>query len=95
MSNILIILCLFVVGVAAFFFGIIYVVCQALASTRKSVLRVLMPRGMKRRSAEAVPAATPMGERTPRVCPSRRCRHVEHRPASYCSQCGEKLIDVD
>ena len=26
-----------------------------------------------------------------RVCPQESCRHVEHRPARFCSQCGQRL----
>lgn len=86
MSNIPIILCLFVVGIAAFFFGILYMVCHGLASAGRRLLGPVTGRG--RRGHGAKPAL-PVGRRAGRVCPNPGCRHVEHRPARYCSQCGE------
>jgi hypothetical protein len=88
MSNILIILCLVVVGIAAFFFGVLYVVCQGLASGGKRLLGPLARRGQRGRGA---PPALPIGRRGRQVCSNQRCEHVEHRPARYCSQCGKAL----
>lgn len=93
--DILVILCLVVVGVAAFFVGILYAVCHALASVRRGILRLVMPRGRRRDHSEESPIAKSLDGRDFRVCANERCRHVEHRPATYCSQCGERLDDED
>ena len=91
MSNVLTILCLVLVGVAAFFFGTIYAVCHALTSMRSGALRVFTARGKHRPIAVTPPETDPPSKKTYRVCRNERCRHVEHRPARYCSQCGTKL----
>lgn len=98
-GDILIILVLLVLGVAAFFFGVIYAACRALASVGRGIVRLLSPRGVPcSPRASAPPAARPaqsQGRRTFRVCPREQCRHVEHRPARFCSQCGAKLPEAD
>ena len=94
-GDILIILVLLVLGVAAFFFGVIYAVCRALASVWRGVVRVLSPRGVPGSPQVLVTPAAPLarsqGGRTFRVCSREQCRHVERRPARFCSQCGAKL----
>lgn len=98
-GDILIILVLLVLGVAAFFFGVIYAVFRALASVRRGIVRVLWPRSVRRSPrVSAPPAVRPVrsqGRRTFRVCPREQCRHVEHRPARFCSQCGAELPEAD
>jgi len=98
-GDILIVLVLLVLGVAAFFFGVIYAVCRALASVWHGIVHLLSPRGVPHAPQGSVlPTERParsQGTRTFRVCPREQCRHVERRPARFCSQCGAKLPEAD
>lgn len=98
-GDILIILVLLVLGVAAFFFGVIYAVYRVLASVGRGIAHLLWPRRVPcSPRVPAAPAARParsQGRRTFRVCLREQCRHVEHRPARFCSQCGAKLPEAD
>jgi hypothetical protein len=85
-GDFLIVLLLMVVGCAALLFGIVYMFCQFFARIGRGLLGVIAP--------GRVAGADGWGGRCgrPRVCPNDRCRKVEHRPASYCSQCGTRLV---
>jgi len=94
-GDILIVLVLLVLGVAAFFFGVIYAVCRALASVGRGIVHWLSPRSVPSSPPLSVSTAErpvrSQGRRTFRVCPREQCRHVERRPARFCSQCGAEL----
>ena len=45
--------------------------------------------GLFRGHPKAIPQHS--GRSAARVCPQESCRHVEHRPARFCSQCGQRL----
>jgi len=98
-GDILAILVLLVLGVAAFFFGVIYAVCRALASLWRGLMRVATPRGVpgavRLNTQVAGRSRQASGRRTFRVCPREQCRHVERRPARFCSQCGAELPQPD
>jgi hypothetical protein len=79
---------LFVVvfGFAAFFFGVIYLVCNVLSGLGRGLFRVLGggPRGVP-------PAGSIFGAKRT-ICPRRGCGHVEQRRARFCGQCGARLF---
>jgi len=90
-GDILILLLVVILGVAAFFFGVLYMLWEVLATVFRGARRALSPRG--RGSKPSPPAARPVRSRTFRVCQNPRCRHVEQRAARFCSQCGGELAD--
>lgn len=84
-GDLLLVVVILVFGCAAFLFGVIYLVCSVIGFVGRGVFRVLGPR----RRATGPPEA---GHRPKTlVCPRAHCRKVEHRDASYCSQCGAPL----
>jgi hypothetical protein len=78
----LLIILLLVFGCAAFFFGVIYCICQLFAWVSRGVWGVL------RHRCSSGPAAWPAAGSRRRVCSNERCRKLEYRKARYCSQCG-------
>lgn len=84
-GDVLVIVLLLVVGCAAFFFGVIYVVCQLFVWLGRSVWAVFRPHHGGNGRAHSHPMTRP------RVCPNERCRKVEYRMARYCGQCGTPL----
>ncbi len=78
----LLIILLLVFGCAAFFFGVIYCICQLFAWVSRGVWGVFRPR------CSSDSAARPAAGSRRRVCPNKRCRKLEYRQARYCSPCG-------
>lgn len=88
-GDLLLVLVLLVVGLAAFFFGLIYLVGQVIAGVLLRISRGvsrLLGRPGAARPADAVPDAP-----HPLVCPRPTCRKVETRTARFCSQCGARM----
>ena len=63
--------------------------------SRRGLLKLASPRGVVTSKTASVPPARPTGGRTFRVCSRQLCRHVEQRPARFCSQCGAELADAE
>lgn len=87
-GDLLLVVLILVFGCAAFLFGVIYLVCSIIGFVGRGVFRVLRPT-RRRMDLEG-------GARHPKtlVCSRAHCRKVEHREASYCSQCGAPLTAV-
>ncbi|MEK6799789.1 MAG: hypothetical protein AABZ12_12560 [Planctomycetota bacterium] len=77
-----------VFGCAAFVFGLVYLVCAAVARVIGGVGRLL---GLKTAPPGGRRSVRHGGWRRSRVCPHAHCRNVEFRPARYCSRCGSRL----
>lgn len=84
-GDVLLVVLLLVFGCAAFFFGVICVLCHLFAWMGRGVAGIFHPH----RSVGASPRPG-LGSRR-RKCPNERCRRIEHRAALYCSQCGTPL----
>jgi len=82
--EVVVVLAILVFGCAAFLLGMIYLVCQAFGLVWRGVVGLVQPARKGR----------PRG-RTVWICPSERCRRVEHRDARFCSQCGTRLVAAD
>ncbi|HNQ24782.1 MAG TPA: hypothetical protein PKK06_17005 [Phycisphaerae bacterium] len=72
-----------VLGLAAFLLGLVYMVFKAVGGVLRGLGGLL--RGRPKGAARVV--ALSAG----RVCGDPQCRHVEPRPACFCSQCGKRL----
>ena len=82
----LIVFLVLVFGCAAFFFGVIYMVCQAIAWAGRGVF------GVFKTTRPANARRCPSRRSAARVCPRKQCRRAEYRrDARYCSQCGAPL----
>jgi len=75
-----------VLGCAAFFFGVVYVLCRFLGAVGRGMLTMF---GVKTRVSGDYP---PLSRRGRLICPQERCRKTEHRAARFCSQCGARLL---
>ena len=86
-GDVFVFILLVVVGFAAFFFSVIYMFCRFIAWIGRGVF------GSSRRgpASQTDWACPPVRRARRRVCPNERCRNVEYRDASYCSQCGAAL----
>jgi len=82
-----IIVLLLVCGIAAFLFGVIYLVGQLLVGIGRGLMALVMPGRCQARRAGAGRRGFGL------ICPNPRCQKVERRPAHYCSQCGTSLSD--
>ena len=85
-GDVLLFILLLVLGCAAFFFGVIYMLCKLIAGIGRGVFGVFKPRS----SIEI--RGRPMQASRQRACPNGQCRKVEYRDAHYCSQCGTRLM---
>lgn len=83
----LVALVVLIFGCAAFFFGVIYMICRAFAWVGRGLW------GMAGRSPlTARPAGDPVRTASRNVCSRDGCRRVENRRgASFCSRCGAPL----
>ena len=82
-------LLLLVLGCAAFFFGVVYLIGRAIAWVAGGLLSLF---GGGRRACCDRARRTGDPRSQGRVCPRGDCRRVEYRiGARYCSQCGERL----
>lgn len=79
-ADIFIIAVVLVLGITAFVFGIVHAVWRGLGFVARSVF------GRRTATADGV-------GRKRLVCPSDACRKVEYRDATYCSQCGARLVE--
>jgi len=68
-------------GIAAFGFGVVYVVCQFLSWIGRGVIGIFRPHRVHS-------SGGPGSIRKGRVCPREGCGKVEYRDARFCSQCG-------
>ena len=84
-ADALLVILLLLFGLAAFLFAVIYMFCQFFAWVGRSLLGLVSP------DRPGGPVCPPRVGSRPRVCPNERCRKVEYRAASYCSQCGTPL----
>lgn len=83
----LVVVLVLVFGCAAFFFGLLYMLCRIVAWFGRGVANVFRPASRLARGG-----STPRRSAV-RVCPRERCRRVEYRrDARYCSQCGAPLM---
>ena len=88
-GDLLFVVLILVLGCAAFFFGVIYILCQGVAWIWNGVAGVFRsPPGSSDASGRRVRRARRGG---PLTCPRPECGRVERRPARYCSQCGTRL----
>ncbi len=76
-ANLLVIAIVLVLGITAFVFGVLHTVWRGVCFACGLVF------GRRNTFSGS-------GERL--VCPREGCRKVENREASYCSQCGTKLV---
>lgn len=84
-GDVLLIVLALVVGIAAFFFGIIYMAFRAVAFVGRGVFKTLSPPQIAGSTD-----ATASGRRT---CMRASCEKVEVRPdARYCGRCGAELV---
>lgn len=92
-GEVILIVFLLVFGCAALIFGVIYVVGQMLSGIGRILLRLVRPVSSltKTGPATASPQAATVIPAGPVACPNPRCRKIEIRTASYCSQCGFKM----
>lgn len=86
-GDLLLVVLVLVLGIAAFLFGLVYVVWCVVGAFGRGMWSLVRPRRFAgtrtRREAPAFGRAV--------YCPRPNCGKVEHRLARYCSQCGEKL----
>jgi len=78
-ADVLIIAVVLLLGIIAFVFGVLHTIWRAICF----VVGFVVGRP---------DAANDNGESTRMVCPRDACRKVEYRNATYCSQCGARLI---
>jgi hypothetical protein len=72
-----------VLGCAAFFVGIVYLLCSFLAVLGRGILSMVFPhwrQSPRRRAGGGIKA-----------CPNPKCRELETRPARYCGHCGTEM----
>jgi len=83
-GGVLVVLLILIFGCAAFFFGVIYMICRALAWVGRGLW------GMAGAPARRPGDPTRIGPRN--VCTRDGCRRVENRHgARFCSRCGAPL----
>ncbi len=81
-----------VFGCAAFFFGVIYLFCRAIAWVGLGFA------GIFRSSSSGARCGMTSRRSRRRICPREECRKMENRAdAQYCSRCGAPLtaLNVD
>ncbi len=73
-----------ILGLAAFFFSILYILARVVGFVFSGLGRMLGGSGRR----------TPIGHGASAglICPREGCRKVENRPARFCSQCGARLM---
>ncbi len=74
-----------VFGVAAFLFGLVYVVWCIVGTVGRGMWSLVRPR----RPVGMAECARSFGRGG--FCPRLNCRKVEYRRAKFCSQCGTEL----
>ena len=84
-GDVLLLIAVLVLGVAAFAFGLVYMIFTAVVWIARNLFRLLTfplrMLGMRR-----------FTDRVRRTCPRRQCRAVEQRgQARYCGRCGMPL----
>jgi len=87
--DILAFLLLAVLGVAAALLGGAYLVFRIAAGIVGTANRLVGPHHAIK------PPRRRGSRRAALVCPEPGCRHVEHRNASFCSQCGASLSEKE
>ncbi len=86
-GDLLLVVAILVMGCTAFFFGIIYVLCQGVSWLWRGVTGVFRrPSDSRATSIRRIKRAAPL------TCPRAECGKIERRPARYCSQCGTRLV---
>lgn len=86
-GDLLLVILIVVLGCTAFFFGVIYVLCQGVAWIWRGVTGVF-----RRQPNSRATSARRIKRGAPLTCPRSECGKVERRPARYCSQCGTRLV---
>ncbi len=80
-GDLLLVVGILIFGCAAFLFGVCYLLWSGIEFIGTRLVRL----GRPRQKGEA--------ERTIALrCPRERCGSVEHRRATFCSQCGARLV---
>ena len=72
-----------ILGLAGILLGVLALVFKVIGGVLGGIARIF------RGHPKATPASPGRGKG--RVCPQASCRHIEHRPARFCSQCGQPL----
>ena len=84
-GDLLLVALILVFGVAAFLFGLVYVVWCVVGAVGRGMWSLVRPR----RPVGNSERARTFGRAV--YCPRLNCRKVEYRNAHYCSQCGAPL----
>lgn len=84
-SELLLVVVILIVGCAAFLFGVVYVICSAIAFVGRQFIALFAPPRQRRPHARLAVTAL--------ICPQPTCRKVEYRRARFCSRCGSALVE--
>lgn len=84
-GDLLLVVLILVFGVAAFLFGLAYVVWCIVGGIGRGMWSLVRPWGRAGKGVRVCAFSRPM------LCPRANCRKVEHRNARFCSQCGAQL----
>ena len=84
-GDLLLVALILVFGVAAFLFGLVYVVWCVVGAVGRGMWSLVRPW----RPVPTAERARPFGRAV--YCPRLNCRKVEYRNARFCSQCGATL----
>lgn len=83
---VIVVVFMLVVGCAAFFFGILYLLGLLIGGVWRCMMRIVRPGPGEAAGTRAS---------TMQVCPGEQCRKSEYRSdARFCSRCGTRLTGV-